>query len=756
VLGASPWQAVAAAFAVAFMNGQSRWGTGNAGTFQVGLYTQTWALAAFPLGLGYGVRWIEDRRSLAPAVGWGGFVGLCHPFAAGGLGLGLFLGWLVKQFPHKELGWSRLPMRACLILALAILIAIPKDMASRATGWDMPSEVLGAVVLAALFAVAGLVLPFFDRTNPWQLPKLWTCLAELLRLAILGVGYVIACLPFALPYLVDNAGFGGFPDRVADEVGPGFRELATWFKDGWLLDFSPTSRIPILTYMLPFVLLFGRDKMLRWLWPPALFFVLFLGLGPTIGKIGPDDLFPAVRVLGPLQIAFALAIGICAVSIGRTAWNAALTSRIGWATRVTLLAVPIGLIAYFLLRLWTGASAADAANQFIGGGNHTVDTWALDLMQRVTFGAIRDPLVLRGIGTVLLVALIVVGVRPCWRMLSTIYGVRTGLAAAAAALIVLVAVPGGTALAKRVTVLADFPQSHRDEMMDINEQLLGLQQGRKQTAAGAENHWWNLLSYAYERIPSLLQMGGGGLQASPNYHVWWVTTTQMHDYVRNAWVYDAPYVVVANGAANRLPSDSEIVAQTKNFQIRKLSAPGLVSPVQVVGVLPPGYKKGQPGRQAAYDWIRTNKALLDQVLAYDGYGGPGDAPEAKLVRAWYQDSPGDEPDIVAEVLVRKPSTFAVRESWHPRWHAFIDGNEVPVRRVTPDFPAIDVPAGKHVIAMRFQRPWWANGVWLLYPLVIIAAWLGLRLIDGRGLPKPREWLQQLVARLKRSGPSTTA
>jgi hypothetical protein len=48
-------------------------------------------------------------------------------------------------------------------------------------------------------------------------------------------------------------------------------------------------------------------------------------------------------------------------------------------------------------------------------------------------------------------------------------------------------------------------------------------------------------------------------------------------------------------------------------------------------------------------------------------------------------------------------------------------------------------------------------VWLLYPLVIIGAWLGLRLIDGRGLPKPREWLQQLVARLKRtSGPSTTA
>src|SRR5262249_2244689 len=45
LLGATPWQAALAALAIGFQNGQSRWGTGNAGTFAVGLYTQTWALA---------------------------------------------------------------------------------------------------------------------------------------------------------------------------------------------------------------------------------------------------------------------------------------------------------------------------------------------------------------------------------------------------------------------------------------------------------------------------------------------------------------------------------------------------------------------------------------------------------------------------------------------------------------------------------------------------------------------------------------
>src|ERR1700704_2522805 len=66
LVGATPWQAAIAALAIGFTNGESRWGTGNAGTFQVGLYTQTWALAAFPLALGHAARWATEARGLAP------------------------------------------------------------------------------------------------------------------------------------------------------------------------------------------------------------------------------------------------------------------------------------------------------------------------------------------------------------------------------------------------------------------------------------------------------------------------------------------------------------------------------------------------------------------------------------------------------------------------------------------------------------------------------------------------------------------
>jgi uncharacterized membrane protein YfhO len=93
-----------------------------------------------------------------------------------------------------------------------------------------------------------------------------------------------------------------------------------------------------------------------------------------------------------------------------------------------------------------------------------------------------------------------------------------------------------------------------------------------------------------------------------------------------------------------------------------------------------------------------------------------------VIRARRQDSPGDDPDIVAEVDATAPTTFMARESWHPRWHAYLDGAEVPLRRVTPDFFAVDAPAGQHRIAFRFQRPWWAHAAWLAWPVVPLAAW----------------------------------
>ena len=98
-------------------------------------------------------------------------------------------------------------------------------------------------------------------------------------------------------------------------------------------------------------------------------------------------------------------------------------------------------------------------------------------------------------------------------------------------------------------------------------------------------------------------------------------------------------------------------------------------------------------------------------------------PNGKTLAVHRQLSPGDAPDIVATVQSNTPTTFMIRESWHPRWHAFIDKQPVPVRRVTPDFLAVDTQQGTHEIELRFDRPWWALASWLLIPLMIALGWM---------------------------------
>jgi len=644
LMGAAPWQAVTAAFVISFTIGQSRWGFSADGTFSVGLYTQTWSLAAFPLALGYGVRWLRETKGLAPAIAWGAFVGLCHPFGGVSLGLTLALG-VTGGVLANPLTWRSPVLTAIVIVLLDGLILAVWFVLGKST---LTYGVLGA---ALPLAGAGVRLARSFRDDATWRADVPRVLGEPLRLVVLGIGLAIATMPGWITMLVDAKGFGGFPHRVDDEVGPGFGLLAKWFYQGHILD---EGRIIILTCALPIAMLFGRGATLRWLWIPGIAFALLLGLGPHMPKTA-DDLIPAVRFLGAMQIVFALGIGAGLYSIALHLWNA---PEDHWFPRS--LRAALGL---------TGS-------------------W-LDRISHPSF----------------------------------MYGVRTGIAAVVAALAVLVAVPGSQFQAGRARTLGSDPPSVRPQMMEIIAALETAPQGRKQVGPGCENHWWNLLSYVYGRIPSLLQMGGGGLQASPNYDYLW----SVRDNVKNAWVYDAPYLVFEKSKESTMPVGDNIV-ETTGYIARRLPTPGLVSPIQITGVLPDGpTTANSEARKAAIAWLRTDMPLKNRHLVYAGFGTKGVEPAGKTLRSWRQDSPGDEADINADVEVTAPTTFMARESWHPRWHAYIDGVEAPVRRVTPDFIATDVGPGKHLLQFRFERPWWAHASWLAWPGVSLAAWLALRL-----------------------------
>jgi hypothetical protein len=661
LLGATPWQSALGALAVGFINGESRWGTGNAGTFSVGLYTQTWAFAAFPLALGHAVRWTTERRGLAAAVAWGTFVTMCHPFAGVALAVALVAG-VVAQVVLRGVDW--------------LLAEIGQGI--------IPGEpVTGGTLTTGVIALGAR----------WRDPPARPWLAELVRVAILGACFAVAWMPIWLPLIIDYDGFGGFPHRVDDEVGPGFVTLASWFVHGSIFDHQ---RPAVLTWSIPFAIVFARARFLRWLWAPAVVYAAWLGLGPHIGKT-QDDLIPAVRFLGAMQVVVALAVGAGALMIGARLWNAPEGSPLSRAARGVCLIAGLGGalgVAYALLQAPEGAMP-------------------LALGQQLTFGVLSQSQV-----RWILVCAVVVGagvaVPRAWRALESQYGLRTALAAGAAVLAVMLTLPGGRALDARVNVLDDYPGSRGGELRTIALVLQSHPQGRKQVGKGAENHRWNLLTYEYGRRPSLLMMGGGGLQASPNYDFLWT----VKDFTKMAWVYDAPYLVFDRANLEKMPAGVDVFA-TQNVVVRRLPAPGLVSPVEVTGILPPGRKAGHA---AAIAWLKTAEPASDRVLAYAGHGGPSGAPHGKVVRAVRQDSPGAAADIRAEVEATERTTFMARESWHPRWRAYIDGVAAPVRRLTPDFPAVDVLPGRHVVEFRFERPWWANAAWLVWPAVPLVAW----------------------------------
>jgi hypothetical protein len=691
MLGASPWQALFAAFAVVYLSGQSRWGTGADGTFQVGLYTQTWALAVFPLGLGHGVRYLTEGKGLAPAIAWGAFVFLCHPFASIALCLGLAVGVLAHYcafpvrtpaikivllvlvggaFAANSVALSldprimylaplvffagllvRITTRGRLMTAL-LLAGVALAFLANTVALGIEVKRLYIVPLVLLAAIAGrLVIDLIRPSAPEPAGPPPDFYGPLIRLCILGAALLVATSPGWLPVILDRDGFGGFPHRVKDEIGPGYRDLMIWYGGGKILDYG---RLTILTWTLPIVIVFARARFMRWLWAPTLVYATLLALGPHAPTTA-DDLLPAVRFLGAMQVVLGLAIGAGGFAIGRALWEMPPTHPLHRLVRAVI-------------------HRADSELQ---------------------------------------------------------YGIRTGLIALAAGLLLFLGLSGTRQLAARVNVLPDY--DYRDEMMEVIDVIQHQPPGRKQVGPGCENHWWNLLSYVYAKRPSLLQMGGGGLQASPNYDFLW----SVRDFPKLAWVYDTPLFVFARTNSATAP-EGETLLQTNRYELRRLPAPGIVSPVQVTGVLPAGESRaGSPVRIAAINWLKSDLPLSDHVLAYDGYGTAGQAPDAKVIRAFRVDpSPGDSADIYAEVEVTQRSTFMARESWHPRWHAYVDGIEVPIRRVTPDFPAIDVAPGKHVLAFRFERPWWAQAAWLAWPGVSLAAWLItwlLRRLRARGL-----------------------
>ncbi len=59
-------------------------------------------------------------------------------------------------------------------------------------------------------------------------------------------------------------------------------------------------------------------------------------------------------------------------------------------------------------------------------------------------------------------------------------------------------------------------------------------------------------------------------------------------------------------------------------------------------------------------------------------------------------------ELILKTNAQRDSTLIIRDTFYPGWHAYVDGNEVPIQKSPLFFRTLQVPAGEHTILMNYQ------------------------------------------------------
>jgi uncharacterized membrane protein YfhO len=73
--------------------------------------------------------------------------------------------------------------------------------------------------------------------------------------------------------------------------------------------------------------------------------------------------------------------------------------------------------------------------------------------------------------------------------------------------------------------------------------------------------------------------------------------------------------------------------------------------------------------------------------------------------------------------VSRPAIAVLADAWSDGWRATIDGRETPLFHANWAFRGVIVPAGKHVIEMRYAPRVWTIAFWLALAGVVLALYV---------------------------------
>jgi hypothetical protein len=115
----------------------------------------------------------------------------------------------------------------------------------------------------------------------------------------------------------------------------------------------------------------------------------------------------------------------------------------------------------------------------------------------------------------------------------------------------------------------------------------------------------------------------------------------------------------------------------------------------------------------AFDPEREVVLTAPPPIALDGQPAEG------TVR-WLERSPNV---LRLEVTSVRPALLVISDNWFPAWQARVDGQEAPVLRAYHTLRAVPVPAGEHLVEMRYRSDVLRASLWVsvLFSLALLAA-----------------------------------
>jgi hypothetical protein len=126
--------------------------------------------------------------------------------------------------------------------------------------------------------------------------------------------------------------------------------------------------------------------------------------------------------------------------------------------------------------------------------------------------------------------------------------------------------------------------------------------------------------------------------------------------------------------------------------------------------------------------LRATLAIPDPAaVAVVETGDPSPRAGAGTARL-VEDHPDD---LTLQVDATRGGLLFVSEVYHPNWHAYVDGREVPVLRTDVAFRGVSVPAGTHRLRFVYRSPTFRLASWLSGATLLLVLGLLGWLANGR-------------------------